>query len=317
MRTHAPTFDREGNQVQDKGRIWLTADQTGAPQTIVPMPRFLAPDDRPDAPPPSHRYLGPLTTPAAATPAALAAAAAAAASVVAEKAVTDKATLNLFKAWDTNNDGMVSRAEFGRAMQAAGLDAPPEEIDALFESFDPEHKGSFDYTADSDAPVRPHPNPVPDPNSIYGRTPLYYDEGEKSVPVYIYAGGITLDAYKELKRLVETDPVPVERAPHTPLFRDPRTGGPISVPQLRDLVRALLYAAGTYDVSNYGAHSLRVGGASALFSIGAEPCRKTSGPRLRPAGSPQASVSARACLRLSPSFDQPRPSAVCSALAGL
>ena len=273
MRTQVPSFDRDGTQVQDKGRIWLAPNQDGAPQTIVPMPRFLAPDDRPDLPPPSHRYLGPLTTPAASTPAALAAAAAAAAAA-AEKAATDKATLDLFKAWDTNNDGMVSRAEFGRAMQAAGLDAPPEEIDALFEHFDPEHKGAFGYITEAAAPVRPDPNPVPDPNSIYGRTPLYYDEGEKSVPVYIYAGGTTLDAYKELKRLVETDPVPAERAPHTPLFRDPRTGGPISVPQLRDLVRALLYAAGTYDVSNYGAHSLRVGGASALFSIGAERCLK-------------------------------------------
>ena len=156
------------------------------------------------------------------------------------------------------------------ALQAAGLDASPEEIDALFESFDPEHSGTFGYKADSNAaPVQPNPNT--DPNSAFGRTPLYYDEGEKSVPVYIPAGGTTLDAYRELKRLVEIDPIPTDRAPHTPLFRDPRTGGPISVPQLRDLVRALLYAAGTYEVSDYGAHSLRVGGASALYSIGAEP----------------------------------------------
>ena len=80
-------------------------------------------------------------------------------------------------------------------MEAAGLDAPPEEIDALFEHFDPENKGSFDYV-DPARPARPEPNPVPDPNSIYGRTPLYYNEGEKCVPVYIYAGGTTLDAYK-------------------------------------------------------------------------------------------------------------------------
>ena len=191
-------------------------------------------------------------------------------------------------------------------MEAAGLDAPPEEIDALFEHFDPENKGSFDYV-DPARPARPEPNPVPDPNSIYGRTPLYYNEGEKCVPVYIYAGGTTLDAYKELKQLVETDPIPAERAAHTPLFRDPRTGGPLSVPQLRDLVRALLYAAGTYDVSNYGAHSLRVGGASALFSIGAERSQAQSGPALRPAGSPQASLSARSCFRLPTGFGQPRP----------
>ena len=308
MRTQLPSFDRDGAQVQDKGRIWLAANQEGAPQTIVPVPRFLAPDDRPDAPPPSHRYLAPLTSPAAATPEDLAAAAAAAAATAAEKAAADKATLELFKAWDTNHDGMVSRAEFGRAMQAAGLDAPPEEIDALFEHFDPEHKGAFGYITEAAAPVRPDPNPVPDPNSIYGRTPLYYNEGEKCVPVYIYAGGTTLDAYKELKQLVETDPIPAERAPHTPLFRDPRTGGPLSVPQLRDLVRALLYAAGTYDVSNYGAHSLRVGGASALFSIGAERSQTQSGPALRPAGSPQACLSARLCFRRPTGFGSVGPS---------
>ena len=51
------------------------------------------------------------------------------------------------------------------------------------------------------------------------------------MPVYIPKGGTTLDAYRELKRLVEADPVAAERAPHTPLFRNPRTGGPISVPR--------------------------------------------------------------------------------------
>ena len=42
------------------------------------------------------------------------------------------------------------------------------------------------------------------------------------------------------------------------------------MPQLRDLVRALMYAAGKYNASDYGAHSLRVGGASALLSLGAD-----------------------------------------------
>jgi hypothetical protein len=61
-------------------------------------------------------------------------------------------------------------------------------------------------------------------------TPLCYDDGTKTVAVYIPAGGATLDAYQELRTMVEEDPIPAARAAHTPLFRDPRTGGPISVP---------------------------------------------------------------------------------------
>ena len=47
---------------------------------------------------------------------------------------------------------------------------------------------------------------------------------------------------------------------------------PLQVPQLRDLVRMLMSAAGRRDTAgDYGAHSLRVGGASMMVYLGAEP----------------------------------------------
>jgi len=105
----------------------------------------------------------------------------------------------------------------------------------------------------------------------FGETPVYHDDDEKSVAVYLASGG-DIDPYVELRKLVEADPVPPEMRAHTPLFRDPRTGGPISVPQLRDLVRMLMSAAGKRATAgDYGAHSLRVGGASMMVYLGADP----------------------------------------------
>lgn len=127
---HLSVRTQTQTQTQGKGRLWLVPPPTeanGAPQTIVPMPRFLAPDDRPDAPDPSHRYLGPLMNPAntAARPAAAAPDYASwlrrlAPSTTATKA-DDAAAVNLFKQWDTDGDGQVSREEFGKAMQATTL----------------------------------------------------------------------------------------------------------------------------------------------------------------------------------------------------
>ena len=105
----------------------------------------------------------------------------------------------------------------------------------------------------------------------FGDTPLYHDDDEKTVAVYLASGG-DIDPYVELRKMVEADPVPPEMRAHTPLFRDPRTGGPISVPQLRDLVRMLMSAAGKRATAgDYGAHSLRVGGASMMVYLGADP----------------------------------------------
>jgi hypothetical protein len=44
--------------------------------------------------------------------------------------------LDLFRSWDADGDGQVSRAEFHRAMPALGLDVPKETIDELFSEWD-------------------------------------------------------------------------------------------------------------------------------------------------------------------------------------
>ena len=59
------------------------------------------------------------------------------------------------------------------------------------------------------------------------------------------------------------DPVPTAAEADTPLFRDPATGLVLTVAFIRQRLRAILSAAGR-DGSLYGAHSLRIGGATAM-----------------------------------------------------
>ena len=53
--------------------------------------------------------------------------------------------IDLFKEWDEDGDGTVSKKEFRKAVPALGLSAPRPEIDALFDSFDPDGSGSIEY----------------------------------------------------------------------------------------------------------------------------------------------------------------------------
>lgn len=64
------------------------------------------------------------------------------------------------------------------------------------------------------------------------------------------------------------DPVPQRDAASTPLFRNPSTGAILTVDDIRRTLRAGLAAIGR-DASLYGAHSLRIGGATALAWTGA------------------------------------------------
>ena len=59
------------------------------------------------------------------------------------------------------------------------------------------------------------------------------------------------------------DPTPAEAAATTPLFRVPATGRVLSVDQVRSTLRRCMQAIGR-DGSLYGAHSMRIGGATAL-----------------------------------------------------
>ena len=49
--------------------------------------------------------------------------------------------LDLFRSWDNNNDGIVTRAEFHKAMRELGLEVPKTAIDAIFSKWDDDDSG--------------------------------------------------------------------------------------------------------------------------------------------------------------------------------
>ena len=53
--------------------------------------------------------------------------------------------IDVFKQWDANSDGVVSREEFHMAMPLLGLKATYPEIEQLFNLFDPDRSGTIDY----------------------------------------------------------------------------------------------------------------------------------------------------------------------------
>ena len=54
---------------------------------------------------------------------------------------------DLFRSWDRDGDGFISRAEFHRAFSELGFVLPDQtaEVDAVFDSFDKDRSGSLDY----------------------------------------------------------------------------------------------------------------------------------------------------------------------------
>ena len=52
--------------------------------------------------------------------------------------------IDLFREWDEDGDGTVSKKEFRKAMPLLGLHVPRKEIDALFEEWDPDGSGDID-----------------------------------------------------------------------------------------------------------------------------------------------------------------------------
>ena len=53
--------------------------------------------------------------------------------------------IDLFRDWDDNGDGCVSKAEFRRAMPMLGLQVAAADADALFDSFDADKGGTLEY----------------------------------------------------------------------------------------------------------------------------------------------------------------------------
>ena len=95
----------------------------------------------------------------------------------------------------------------------------------------------------------------------------------KTVPVVLYGGGSLLDPVRELYELWRLDPLKTgELASETPLFRDTASGASFSVADVRQVVKWLMHAVGA-DPRRFGAHSLRIGGATAALAAGIAPAQ--------------------------------------------
>ena len=70
--------------------------------------------------------------------------------------------------------------------------------------------------------------------------------------------------------MLRVDPVPETRKATTPMFRDPVTNDALRTGALRQLTRKLMLGIGE-DPAQFGLHSYRIGGATALFAAGATP----------------------------------------------
>ena len=92
----------------------------------------------------------------------------------------------------------------------------------------------------------------------------------KTCPLVIGAGGTHIDAAAEVANLLRVDGVGEARGASTPMFRDPRTGLALDTDGLQNLVRAMMQRIGE-DPMEFGTHSLRIGGATALYAAGATP----------------------------------------------
>ena len=91
----------------------------------------------------------------------------------------------------------------------------------------------------------------------------------KTVPIVIGAGGTYIDAHAEMAAMLRLDPAPSGSEAVTPMFRR-ADGSPFTVDYIRDVVKLIMAAVGE-PPEEYGAHSLRIGGATALFAAGADP----------------------------------------------
>ena len=112
--------------------------------------------------------------------------------------------------------------------------------------------------------------------------------GGKTVPLIIGAGGEFVDAVAEMNNLKRVDPVALGAESSTPLFRKPN-GRPFKVEEivsLRDWVEKLMRAVGE-EPSQFGAHSIRIGGPSARAAAA-----RTTHSAGRPAAGAQRATAA-------------------------
>ena len=86
----------------------------------------------------------------------------------------------------------------------------------------------------------------------------------KTCPLIVGAGGQHVDAVAELHNLRRVDP----SGDDSPLFRDPATNKPLAYNYMLDMVKKLMTSIGE-PPEHFGTHSMRIGGATALFAQGA------------------------------------------------
>lgn len=91
----------------------------------------------------------------------------------------------------------------------------------------------------------------------------------KETRIVLGGGGSLLDPVAAYKRLLERDPVPKAQDARTPLFRG-ADGAALSVPGVRVMVKLLMRSLGL-DERRFGAHSLRIGGATAGLAANLSP----------------------------------------------
>jgi hypothetical protein len=91
----------------------------------------------------------------------------------------------------------------------------------------------------------------------------------KHVELVLAPGGTLVDAVEELIALFDDDGVQKADWATTPLFRN-EDGSPIRTSQLRGMVKYLMGCLGLSEAL-FGAHSLRIGGATAALQAGVSP----------------------------------------------
>jgi hypothetical protein len=91
----------------------------------------------------------------------------------------------------------------------------------------------------------------------------------KHMELLLAAGGALVDVVEELQALFDVDRVPRAEWATTPLFRN-GDGSPIRTSHLRGMVKTLMGRLGLPEAL-FGAHSLRIGGATAALAAGVSP----------------------------------------------
>ena len=52
--------------------------------------------------------------------------------------------IDLFREWDDDDNGLISRDEFHKAMRELKFDATPDDIDKVFDEWDPDGSGALE-----------------------------------------------------------------------------------------------------------------------------------------------------------------------------